>query len=159
MLGPLLFLLYVNDLLDCVDEFGRLFADDSKIISIIRGMECATRLKIGINAISDWTKKWLMRLNAEKCVIMHFGRKNPRADYTVEDVNTGERVALAKSECERDLGVLISSDLRWRSHIDVIVARANRVLGMLVRTFSCRDVEPWKLLYVSLVRPHLEYAS
>lgn len=159
VLGPLLFLVYVNDLLDCVGEFGRLFADDSKIVSIIKDMACAVRLQRGIDAISDWTRLWLMRLNAKKCVIMHFGRKNSRAGYTVEDVNTGERVDLTKSDCERDLGVFISCDLRWRNHIDEIVARANRVLGMLVRSFACRDVEPWKLLYVSLVRPHLEYAS
>ncbi len=59
----------------------------------------------------------------------------------------------------RDLGVYISSDLRWRTHINLIVSKANRVLGMLLRTFMSRDADLWKLLYVSLVRPHLEFAS
>ena len=53
----------------------------------------------------------------------------------------------------------MSSDLRWDKHISEMVSKANRVLGMLVKTFTCRDVELWKNLYVSLVRPHLEFAS
>lgn len=69
------------------------------------------------------------------------------------------QVKLCESKIERDLGVYISNDLKWRRHIEEIVSRANKVLGTLVRTFNCRDVELWKKLYVSLVRPHLEYAS
>ena len=69
------------------------------------------------------------------------------------------RVPLEESSCERDLGVHISSDLRWKIHIDMIASKANRVLGMLVKTFTSRDTYLWKLLYVSLVRPHLEFAS
>ena len=57
------------------------------------------------------------------------------------------------------MGVYISSDLRWARHVDTIVAKANKVLGMLVKTFASRDKELWKMLYISLVRPHLEFAS
>lgn len=128
---------------DCVGEFGRLFAYDSKIVSIIKNVACVVKLQHGIDAISNRTRLLLMRLSAKKCLIMHLGHKNSRASFTIDDVNTGERMELGKSEsrkvgkseCEKDLDVYISSDLRWRSHIDEIVARANRVLGMLVRTF------------------------
>lgn len=80
-------------------------------------------------------------------------------NYTMEDFGSGLRVPLEASTCERDLGVHISSDLRWRTHINLIVSKANRVLGMLLRTFTSRDDDLWRLLYISLVRPHLEFAS
>ena len=64
-----------------------------------------------------------------------------------------------KINCEKDLRILISNDLRWKNHINAIAAKANRVLGMLLKTFTSRDMNLWKLLYVSLVRPHLEFAS
>ena len=57
------------------------------------------------------------------------------------------------------MGVQISSDLRWKNHIKTIVSKANKVLGMLLKTFTSRDEALWKLLYTSLVRPHLEFAS
>lgn len=158
-MGPLLFLLYINDLPEYIEDFCRLFADDSKIVSIIEDMASVERLQRDIDAVSDWTRTWLMRLNAKKCMVMHFGRENIKARYTIEDICTGEMVGLSESECERDLGVFISNDLRWKRHINEIVSRANRVLGMLVRTFVCRDPDLWKTLYVALVRPHLEYAS
>ena len=59
---------------------------------------------------------------------------------------------------ERDLGVIVGSDLKWREQVDRMVAKANRTLGMLKRTFESREPGLWKDLYVSLVRPHLEYA-
>ena len=101
-----------------------------------------------------------MRLNIGKCKVMYLGGpESERAEYTIEDLVLGLRVPLEKSNCEKDLGILISDDLRWNNHIKTIAAKANRVLGMLLKTFTSRDMNLWKLLYVSLVRPHLEFAS
>ena len=77
----------------------------------------------------------------------------------MEDLVSGRRVPLEGSTCERDLGVQISSDLKWKNHISAIVSKANKVLGMLLKTFTSRDSDLWKMLYISLVRPHLEFAS
>ena len=99
-----------------------------------------------------------MKLNVGKCKIVHFGKKNPRISYFMEDA-VGNRCKLEESTHERDLGVIIAEDLRWKGHISTIVSKANRILGMLKRTFICRDPGLWKDLYVSLVRPHLEYAA
>ena len=74
--------------------------------------------------------------------------------YSMIDLATGDRVQL-----EHDLGVLISSNLKWKSHINSVVSKANRVLGTLLKTFMSRDASLWRLLYISLVRPHLEFAS
>ena len=82
-----------------------------------------------------------------------------RIDYTMEDLDSGCRVPLEDSCCEKDLGVQITSDLKWRKHISTIVSKANKVLGMLLKTFTSRDSDLWKMLYISLIRPHLKFAS
>ena len=159
VLGPLLFVIYINDLPEKLINHSKLFADDSKIIAILNSL-LNNVLQNDIDAVTHWTSEWLMRLNALKCKIVHFGK--PQEDcigYTIEDLSVGSRVPLEVSCCERDLGVYVSSDLKWSKHVQMIASRANRVLGMLVRTFTSRDVSLWKTLYVSLVRPHLEFAS
>ena len=62
---------------------------------------------------------------------------------------------LELSSCERDLGVMIASNLKWLEHCSVIASRTNRILGMLSRSFTSRDPLIWIKLYTSLVRPHL----
>ena len=62
-----------------------------------------------------------------------------------------------ETSIERDLGVIVGSDLKWRENVDRMVGKANRTLGMLKRTFESREPGLWKDLYVSLVRPYLEY--
>ena len=73
-------------------------------------------------------------------------------------MSIGERKLIEKTECEKDQGVLIRSDLKWEDQVRYAASKANRVLGMLKKTFMCRDSDLWKKLYISLVRPHLEYA-
>jgi ribonucleases P/MRP protein subunit RPP40 len=67
--------------------------------------------------------------------------------------------SLSKTELERDLGVYVSKDLNWQYHINYMVNKANRVLGSIKHTFSYLDANSIKLLFTSLVRPHLEYAA
>lgn len=101
-----------------------------------------------------------MRLNACKCKVMYFGGSfETRMQYSMNDLVTVDRVQLEHSDCDRDLGVLISSNLKWKSHINSVVSKANRVLGTLLKTFTSRDASLWRLLYIFLVRSHLEFAS
>ena len=80
--------------------------------------------------------------------------------YSIEDFSVGDRLVLEFSDCERDLGVLVARDLSWSRQVESMVAKANRVLGLLTNNkFTSRDLGFWRSLYMSLVRPHLEYAS
>ena len=97
-----------------------------------------------------------MRFNVEKCKVMHFGKSNPQALYCMKD-DSGNEGYIEETKNERDLYVVISNDLKWGEHVDRMVGKAKRILGMLKRTFESRDPELWKELYVSLVRPHLEH--
>ena len=157
VLGPLLFVLYINDLPDRVKNQVKLYADDSKIMAVIKDWEDATNLQNDLSSICEWSKDWMMQLNVSKCKVMHFGRSNPNFDYYLKDSENVTK-CLEKTKQEKDLGVTFTPDLSWKEHILEITARANRILGSLKEAFVNRDSHLWKNLYISLVRPHLEYA-
>jgi hypothetical protein len=103
-----------------------------------------------------------MLFNSKKCKVMNFGTgKNTifnAFEYTMEDEN-GQRHTLEKTKVERDLGILISDDLKWKSHSQMAAAKANSMLGQLKRTINYWDNQILRSLYIAYVRPHLEYAS
>ena len=72
---------------------------------------------------------------------------------------SSDRVTLEKSEIERDLGVQVDKDLRFSQHIETQVNKANRLLGLIRRSYEHLDAESMKLLFVALVRPHLEFGN
>ena len=156
VLGPLLFFIYINDLPDKIVNLMKLFADDSKIISSIKGEMDINKLQNDLLAVGDWCRTWGMRLNVEKCKVIYFGKSNPKEVYCMLD-SAGNENDIEATNLERDLGVIVGSDLKWREHVDRMVGKANWRLDMLKRTFESRDPGLWKDLYVSLVRPYLEY--
>ncbi len=160
VLGPLLFVIFINDLPDLLELPAKLYADDSKLMCEIRKnkvAEDASRLQKDIDSIVDWCGRWKMVLNISKCKVMHIGFKNPRTLYYMKDSN-GQTHALEKTDLERDLGVYISSNLKSRGQVNQAVSKADSVLGVLKRTFMFRGADMWKRLYITYVRPHLEFA-
>ena len=89
---------------------------------------------------------------------MHFGKKNPNLSYTMKNYNSENLIAIEKTLSERDLGVQVSSDLKYNDQISKATSKANSMLGQLKRTFVTRDKIIWKKLYTTYVRPHLEFA-
>ena len=94
-----------------------------------------------------------MLFNIEKCKVMHFGRNNVKADYSM----CGIVLEVVKEE--RDFGVIIQNDLKISQQCVKSVKTANRVLGMIFRTFVYKSKGVVLQLYKSLVRPHLEYCN
>jgi len=92
-----------------------------------------------------------MLFNVDKCKVMHIGHSNSKAKYEMNDQFLDEVTE------ERDLGVIMQSDLKCSSQCTKAVNTANRILGMIKRTISVRDKDIILQLYTSLVRPHLEY--
>jgi ribonuclease P/MRP protein subunit RPP40 len=142
VLGPLLFILYINDLPECVSCECKLYADDSKLISVVE--DGLVGLHDDINSVTSWTKEWLMRLNANKCKVMHLGNRNPNRPYVIEEVDTG--LNRQETVCERDQGIYIRSDLKWVDQVNYAANRANKVYGLLRKTFISRNKDLWKKL-------------
>lgn len=158
VLGPLLFIIFINDMPDGLRSKILLYADDSKLISTINGQADIELTQTELNLLVAWANKWLMELNLDKCKIMRMGPHTTDAPFFLSDAS-GHSHPLMDTKLEKDLGVHISVDLKPSAHCRAVAITGNRVLGVLRSTFVTRDVWVWKKLYMSLVRPHLEYAS
>ena len=160
VLGPILFLIFINDLPLKVVSPLSLFADDSKIFTSIlkEGTRKTGNDTIGSEALQrdlastkEWADTWKMEFNVDKCKIMHLGRLNPRHTYIMGGVD------LTTTTEEKDLGVLIDDKLEFGKHISEIVKKANRRIGLIKKGFDCLDKEMFMYLYPVLIRPLLEY--
>ena len=100
-----------------------------------------------------------MRLNYDKCKVMHIGSMNKRAKYVMQDKETQRAHVLQSTELEKDLGVFISSDLKNYEQAKSASSKAMQMFGMLKSTFTNRDTDIWKKLYLTYIRPHLEFAA
>ncbi|CAB3985676.1 Hypothetical predicted protein [Paramuricea clavata] len=158
VLGPLLFLLYINDMPEVISQgsYLPLFADDSKCFRVIFNASDQDRLQEDLNALYDWSIKWGMEFNVEKCKVLRVVRT--RTIYDRQYALGSSHLSVVQSE--KDLGVWISDTLNWNIHTDNIVAKAQKMLGLLYRTLKDIDDNSVKrLLYFTWVRPTLEYAS
>ena len=152
VIGPLLFVIFINDMPNVFENKSELYADDTKILSEINVNNQDNSLQRDLNNASEWSKKWLLSFNTEKCVIMHYGKNNPKLKYTLNGTE------LKESESERDLGVIFSSNLKWKQQIISFSSKANSMMGMFKATFYQFDIELVKTLYKAFIRPLIEFA-
>jgi len=151
VLGPLLFLIYINDLDDyIVSKLGK-FADDTKLCSGISNSKEADILRSDLNKIHQWSLDWQMLFNVDKCIVLHMGNNNINYEYML-----GENV-IKSSTKELDLGVVIDRTGKSSEQCILAAKKANVVLGMIKRNISFKSKEVIVRLYKALVRPRLEY--
>lgn len=156
VLGPLLFLIYINDMYKvCNNVF--LFADDAKIYRILSDMEDTRNLQNDINSVLNWFDTWRMSVNIDKCFLLHVGRQHHIADYYMVN-SEGIVVEIPKKDLVLDLGVFISSDLKFKEHVQHKINKANMMLGIIKRNFKNLSAGAFLCIYKSMVRSHLEYA-
>ena len=158
VLGPILFIIFINEISELLISLNELYADDAKLMRKIKSDSDVSILQGDIDKIVEWTRKWLMKLNENKCKVMFIGGGNDKNIFTIESYDGSIRTNLIETTFERDLGIMISADLKWRQHVMHCANKANKTLGMLSRTFEYRDLELIKSLYTTFVRPHLEFA-
>ena len=106
---------------------------------------------------SKWADTWQMEFNAKKCKIMHFGRTNPHNSYCMGGYAPAGTV-LEKVSQEKDIGVIVSDSLKPFNQCAKAAKKANSVLGQMSRSFLYRDKDVWVRLYMTYVRPHLEFS-
>ena len=150
VLGPLLFIIMMIDIDHDVDSGLGSYADDSKLW---KAMKAILNLQGDLNTVLSWIDRNNMSPNGKKFVHVHAGKSgqyNLFLDNEQEHINTSKNV--------RDLGVIISSDLKFRMHITTIVKKATRVANWVLRTFTTRQTFPMLILLKTVVIPLLEYA-
>ena len=156
VLGPILFIIYINDILDNIDSEGFLFADDTKIFKTILSKADAESLQSDIDSLEAWSKEWLLRFNPKKCHVLSLGK--------LENTHYTMRYKIYDSELEhvfeeKDLGVTIDMQLKFEEHVSSKVKIANAMVGLIRRSFSFLSPYLFRKLYIAFVRPHLEYAQ
>ena len=155
-LGPLLFILFVNDISFLLKSIKVLvYADDMKLFMEITNAE-NIEIQNEINVFFEWCNKSLLQLNVKKCNSIEFSRKIHT--HSSEILLGNQRVE--KCKIVRDLGVILDSKLTFIEHYNTIINKANSMLGFIKR-FSHNFQDPYtiKLLYITYVRPILEYCN
>ena len=156
VLGPLLFSLYINDISSDIESEIRLFADDCVCYHEIKDEEDTMKLQRDIDRLGSWARKWGMRFQPVKCNVMQLARKRIKkihASYTLEGTD------LENIESIKYLGVTITSDLRWNTHVSNVCTKANRTLGFLRRNLYSCPQEVKEAAYKEFVCPVLDYGS
>ena len=152
VLGPLLFLLYINDLSDYCSVpkvQTKMFADDVKLYS-----PCASSLSNSFNKLIEWSDIWKLKIAPDKTLVLYLGTKNPKHSY-----NISEKL-IPEESCVRDLGVHIDNQLSFKQHINKLIYKlASYKAHLLFRTLKTKQPNTWSLAYKSYVRPLLVYAT
>ena len=154
VLGPSLFLFYINDMLLELSSRVRLFADDTIVYIAISNSTDCEKLQSDLDKLADWENKWLMNFHPDKCNVLSITKiRKPRIfNYRLQH-HILEHVPAAKY-----LGLNITSDLKWTQHINSICGKVNSTLGFLKRNINISNKTIKEKAYKSLVRPSLEYA-
>lgn len=156
-LGPLLFLLFINDVVK-VFRFSHclLFADDLKIFMKVRHKLDALRLQFDLNGLNRWCKENKLNLNVSKCfnVTYHRNQTPVLVDYNIDGKKLERKLKM------KDLGVIFDTKVSFNEHVNYITSRAYSILGFIKRNcWEMNDVYALKSLYCCFVRSILEYAS
>jgi hypothetical protein len=155
VLGPILFLIFINDLdfAALLIDILRKFADDTKLGQTVTTLEERELLQQALDSLCRWAEEWGMEFNIKKCKVMHVGFNNPGHTYTMNNQQ------LEVTEEERDIGVCVTKSLKPSQQCAQAARSAQTVLSQISRAFHYRDRHIFKSLYVQYVRPHLEYAA
>jgi len=155
VLGPLLFLVYINDLTDIVNSKVKLFADDTSLYIDFDDAETAVEnLNGDLENISQWAKQWLVNFSPAKTKAMTCTFKE-----TVTPPVYFNNVAVSEVSSHKHLGLSISSDLSWTVHIKNIVENVSSMSAVLKKLKYDVDRKSLEKNYFTFIRPKLEYAS
>ena len=151
VLGPILFLVYINDIDEGLTCIISKFADDTKIANTVYSNDQAKEMQANLDKLSNWAKTWQMRFNTDKCKVLHIGYRNEEASYFMDGSQ------LKSTDRETDLGVTVTNNLKPSQQCSEVVKKANKLVGFIGRSIEYKSKATIITLYNSLVRPIMEY--
>ena len=155
VLGPLLFLIFVNDIPNATTS-GQpyLFADDTKLLESICHPSSSTHLQQDLDSLAQWCTNWKLSINSSKCAALRFFLSS-----STPPVYFIEGQPIKQVDQYKDLGILVQSNLSWSEHIAKICAKAYRSIHLICRSISSTSPSLRLSLYLSLVQSKLSYGS
>lgn len=149
----MLFLIYINSIVDSITSPIKLFADDCVVFRVIKSHKDAEILQLYQYRISTWCQKWKMSLNVRKCCCVSFTNRISKLDTTYEINNS----IISNESYYKYLGVYFSDNFKWTKHIDITVTKAGQMLYFIRRNFRQASQTVKQTLYLMYVRPILDY--
>jgi len=143
---------------ESISSFIYIYADDTKVGRHIPCDDDRSALQSDLDNLVAWSRKWQLRFNRDKCKVLHMGRCNSKPQYTMQD-ESGQTHILQETTEEKDLGIWMDNCLKFSVHAARAASKANQILGLIRRSFVHLDSPLMKQLYISMVRPHLEYGN
>ena len=157
ILGPLLFLVFINDIVEEINSSIRLFADDTSLYIIVDDpLDAAIKLNADLSRIDMWASTWLVTFNPSKSESLIFSRKvnkpyHPPIYMNYQQVN--------EVNSHKHLGIYLSRDCTWHEHIEYIKAKAWQRIHVMRRLKFILDRKSLQTIYFAFIRPLLEYAD
>ena len=151
VLGPILFLIYINDLEEGVTSKILKFADDTKLFRKIKGNGDKQQQQDDIDKLIKWSEKWQLLFNFQKCKCLHAGHGNTEVNYEMGGT------ILCKTVKEKDLGVTMNANMKVSEQCRIAASKGNQILGMIRRNITYKEKGLIVPLYEAIVRPNLEY--
>ena len=168
VLGPLLFIIYINDLSDAISNSKILtFADDTKLVSKISSATDTSNLQNDLDKITTWSDTNSMKLNNKKFELVSH-RLIPENESQIffqslpfynehHSYKASNQIEISPSDCVKDLGVYIDADLGWNTHIHTISKKCKQISAWVFSVFYTRERHTMLTLFNSLIRPRMEY--
>ena len=166
VLGPLLFLIYINDLVDTVKNSKiSSFADDTKVSKTIEFESDTAVLQKDLDTIISWSRENNMDLHEDKFEVLNYKINSSKLlgelpfTSALHSYETSNGKELPPSNSVKDLGVTLTPDCLWTTQINTMAESAKRMASWVLGTFKSRSVPVMTLLYKTMVRSRLEYCS
>ena len=162
MLGPLLFLIYINDLPDGLTSLCKIFADDTSLFSKIHNIDkSANNLNDDLEKISQWAYQWKMKFNPDpnkQANEVIFSRKSDSANVFHPPIKLNNN-SIPKCPSQKHLGIVLDSKLNFSSHVDDKIKKCDKLIGLIRRLSVNLPRKALLTIYKSIIRPHLDYGD
>ena len=157
ILGPLFFLIFINDIVNDICCNIKLFADDTSIYLIIDNpVTSAEKLNVDLSIVHAWSNKWLVNFNPNKTESLLISRKTQQVPNPTLFFN---HLPVNEVTIHKHLGLTFNNTFHWNNHIESIILKANQKLNILRSLKFELDRKTLQIMYFSFVRPVLEYAD
>ena len=158
VLGPILFVLYINDLPNNISSDVFMFADDTKVFRIIERHEDQTLLQDDLDKLSAWSSKWLLNFHPDKCKLLSMGPTDE--DNVIYELNTGDNsYELGLTVEETDIGVIIDPKLEFDRHMQMKINKASSIMAVIRRSFITLNTAnfTFQCYHTRLISYHTDY--
>ena len=131
VLGPILFVIFINDIPDLFRSTVKIFSDDNKICRALYDPEDYSYLQDDLGRLVEWSQLWQLHFNDSRCKVLHMRNSNPSHSYTMNNV------PLTRTADDKDLGDIMDNELEFHKNTAFVVKKASKIPGLFRAIFTC----------------------